>query len=52
MDCFVEIMCRLWDFEGGCLWDIEQDFVSIVFYIIEEVYEVFDVIECKVWDEL
>lgn len=48
---FLEIMCWLCDLDIGCFWDIEQDFVIIVFYIIEEVYEVVDVIDCEVWDE-
>jgi len=37
-------MARLRDPEGGCPWDIEQDFASIVPYTIEEAYEVADAI--------
>jgi ATP diphosphatase len=52
MDRLVEIMRRLRDPEGGCPWDIEQDFASIAPYTIEEAYEVSDAIERKAWDEL
>lgn len=39
------IMARLRDRETGCPWDIEQSFVSIAPYTIEEAYEVADAIE-------
>lgn len=45
-------MHRLRDPEGGCPWDIEQDFASIAPYTIEEAYEVADAIEREAWDEL
>ncbi|NIZ12393.1 nucleoside triphosphate pyrophosphohydrolase [Phaeobacter sp. HF9A] len=48
----LEIMRRLRDPEGGCPWDIEQDFASIAPYTIEEAYEVADAIERGKWDEL
>jgi nucleoside triphosphate diphosphatase len=48
----LEIMRRLRDPETGCPWDIEQDFVSIAPYTIEEAYEVADAIERKSWNEL
>lgn len=48
----MEIMRRLRDPEGGCPWDIEQDFASIAPYTIEEAYEVADAIEREAWDEL
>ena len=38
------IMARLRDPEGGCPWDIEQDFSSIAPYTIEEAYEVAEAI--------
>lgn len=40
-----DIMARLRDPDGGCPWDIEQDFASIAPYTIEEAYEVADAIE-------
>ncbi len=40
----IEVMARLRDPEGGCPWDIEQDFKSIAPYTIEEAYEVADAI--------
>ncbi|QUS35230.1 nucleoside triphosphate pyrophosphohydrolase [Falsirhodobacter algicola] len=46
------IMRRLRDPEGGCPWDLEQDFASIVPYTIEEAYEVADAVERQAWDEL
>jgi len=39
------IMARLRDPEGGCEWDMKQDFSSIAPYTIEEAYEVADAIE-------
>ncbi|MGB4058283.1 MAG: nucleoside triphosphate pyrophosphohydrolase [Alphaproteobacteria bacterium] len=41
----VEVMARLRDPNGGCPWDLEQDFKSIAPYTIEEAYEVADAIE-------
>ena len=41
----IEIMSRLRDPDGGCPWDIEQDFRSIAPYTIEEAHEVADAIE-------
>ncbi len=38
------IMRRLRDPDGGCPWDLEQDFHSIAPYTIEEAYEVADAI--------
>jgi ATP diphosphatase len=38
------IMARLRDPQGGCEWDLAQDFASIAPYTIEEAYEVADAI--------
>lgn len=40
-----EIMACLRDPNGGCPWDLQQDFRSIAPYAIEEAYEVVDAIE-------
>jgi ATP diphosphatase len=40
----LEIMARLRDPDGGCPWDVEQDFASIAPYTLEEAYEVDDAI--------
>lgn len=40
-----DIMARLRNPDGGCPWDLEQDFDSIAPYTIEEAYEVADAIE-------
>jgi MazG family protein len=40
----LHVMARLRDPDGGCPWDLEQDFASIVPYTIEEAYEVADAI--------
>ena len=45
LDRLLEIMARLRDPKGGCPWDLEQDFRSIVQHTIEEAYEVADAIE-------
>ncbi|MDH5822195.1 nucleoside triphosphate pyrophosphohydrolase [Luteimonas sp. RD2P54] len=41
----LEIMARLRDPDGGCPWDLEQTFASIVPYTVEEAYEVADAID-------
>ena len=41
----LEIMAKLRDPNGGCPWDLEQNFASIAPYTIEEAYEVADAIE-------
>lgn len=39
------LMARLRDPNGGCPWDLQQDFASIVPHTLEEAYEVADTIE-------
>ncbi|HEY5339032.1 MAG TPA: nucleoside triphosphate pyrophosphohydrolase [Rhizomicrobium sp.] len=46
------IMRRLRDPDGGCPWDIKQNFASIAPYTIEEAYEVAGAIEEESWPEL
>jgi ATP diphosphatase len=41
----LRIMARLRDPDGGCPWDVQQDFASIAPYTIEEAYEVADAID-------
>ena len=41
----IEIMAALRDPIGGCPWDVEQTFASVVPFTIEEAYEVADAIE-------
>ncbi|MEJ1354387.1 MAG: nucleoside triphosphate pyrophosphohydrolase [Candidatus Sedimenticola sp. (ex Thyasira tokunagai)] len=48
----IEIMARLRDPQGGCPWDREQTFATIVPYTIEEAYEVADAIERGDMEEL
>lgn len=48
----LEVMRALRDPEGGCPWDMEQDFSTIAPYTIEEAYEVADAIEREDFDEL
>lgn len=45
IDTLLTIMARLRDPQGGCPWDVEQDFASIAPYTIEEAYEVADAID-------
>lgn len=40
----LEVMRQLRNPDGGCPWDLEQDFASIAPYTIEEAYEVADAI--------
>src|SRR5688500_7829972 len=48
----IEIMAALRNPNGGCPWDLEQDFSSIRHYTIEEAYEVSDAIERQDWADL
>ena len=45
IDARLAIMARLRAPDGGCPWDLEQDFRTIAPYTIEEAYEVADAIE-------
>ncbi len=45
IDKLLELMRALRDPDGGCPWDLEQDFKSIAKHTIEEAYEVADAIE-------
>ncbi len=44
LDRLLAVMARLRDPQGGCPWDLEQDFTTIAPYTIEEAYEVADAI--------
>lgn len=48
----LEIMAALRNPDGGCPWDLEQDFSTIKNYTIEEAYEVADAIEREDYDDL
>ena len=48
----VEIMAALRNPDGGCPWDLEQDFSTIRHYTIEEAYEIADAIEREDYDDL
>lgn len=52
MDDLLQIMAKLRDPDGGCPWDVQQDFASIAPYTIEEAYEVADAIERANMDDL
>lgn len=45
LERLLAIMTRLRDPDGGCDWDLAQDFATIAPYTIEEAYEVADAIE-------
>ena len=45
IDRLIAIMAQLRSEQGGCPWDLEQDFSTIAPYTIEEAYEVADAIE-------
>jgi len=52
MNDLLQIMAKLRDPDGGCPWDVEQDFLTIAPYTIEEAYEVADAIERGNMDDL
>ena len=41
----IDVMAKLRDPNEGCPWDLEQSWVSLIAYTIEEAYEVADAIE-------
>ena len=45
MQQLLAIMAQLRNPEGGCPWDLKQDFRSILPHTLEEAYEVADAIE-------
>ncbi|CCN33300.1 NTP pyrophosphohydrolase MazG [Vibrio nigripulchritudo SO65] len=47
-----QIMAQLRNPEGGCPWDLKQDFDTIVPHTIEETYEVVDAIHKRDWNNL
>src|SRR5262245_62691464 len=47
MERLLAVMQLLRNPQGGCPWDLEQDFATIAPYTIEEAYEVADAIERK-----
>ena len=48
----LDIMAKLRDPDGGCPWDLEQSFTTIVPYTIEEAYEVAEAIDAEDWPAL
>lgn len=52
LDRLLQIMARLRDPNGGCEWDLAQNFSTIAPYTIEEAYEVADAIERADMDDL
>lgn len=48
----LEIMAQLRDPNGGCEWDLRQDFSTVAPYTIEEAYEVADAIERQDYGDL
>lgn len=52
IDELLHIMARLRDPEGGCPWDLKQDFSTIAAFTIEEAYEVADAIARNDMQEL
>ncbi|MFC4270344.1 nucleoside triphosphate pyrophosphohydrolase [Sneathiella chungangensis] len=52
IDQLLDIMKKLRDPDGGCPWDLEQDFSTIAPHTIEEAYEVAEAIAKGDMDEL
>lgn len=56
IDRLLAVMAKLRDPDGGCEWDLAQDFATIAPYTIEEAYEVADAIAggnpAEICDEL
>jgi ATP diphosphatase len=45
IDRLVQVMAQLRDPNGGCPWDLEQNFKTVAPYTLEETYEVLEAIE-------
>ena len=52
IDDLLATMAKLRDPDGGCPWDLEQDFATIKPYTIEEAYEIADAIDRGDLDDL
>jgi len=52
LDGLLTIMARLRDPDGGCPWDLEQNFATVAPYTIEEAYEVAEAIDRRDMDAL
>ena len=52
INALLDVMARLRDPDGGCPWDLEQNFATIAPYTIEEAYEVADAIVQNDMNEL
>lgn len=52
IDALLAIMAKLRDRNGGCPWDLKQDFASVAPYTIEEAYEVADAIDRRDYADL
>lgn len=52
IDRLLTLMSRLRNPQGGCPWDLQQNFATIAPYTIEEAYEVADAIERNDLDDL
>jgi len=52
INALLDVMARLRDPDGGCPWDLEQNFATIAPYTIEEAYEVADAIAQNDMNEL
>ncbi|MEL0081974.1 MAG: nucleoside triphosphate pyrophosphohydrolase [Gammaproteobacteria bacterium] len=48
----LKIMAQLRNPDGGCEWDLRQDFASVAPYPIEEAYEVADAIDRQDYEDL
>ncbi len=48
----LKIMATLRDVDGGCPWDLEQTFATLLPYTIEEAYEVAEAVESEDWESL
>ncbi|UXI67557.1 nucleoside triphosphate pyrophosphohydrolase [Tahibacter amnicola] len=52
IDDLLRIMATLRNPDGGCPWDVQQDFDTIAPYTIEEAYEVADAIDRRDYSQL
>lgn len=52
LDRLLAVMAKLRDPEGGCPWDLQQNFATIAPYTIEEAYEVAEAIDRNDMDAL
>lgn len=52
MKNFLEIIAKLRSPNGGCPWDLAQNFTTMIPHLLEECYETVDALQNQDWQNL